>query len=189
MKGHNMAKGAEVFLYGAIPTLPIIFCKNEDTAILVQVAMHSHLTHEPPVVVLDEWPEGVGHNAVVLTPLDVLGTTEKPSFSIDTVGALNPSTQKALSAAIRIASSGKQVTIRDLSTAVHGEDSRSSKRQIAHELARLEEAGLIMRVDERGPYKLLFGRWKYDAAAAKAAGIEITEYSETGIKIPKDKRG
>jgi len=150
MKGHNMAKGAEVFLYGAIPTLPIIFCKNEDTAILVQVAMHSHLTHEPPVVVLDEWPEGVGHNAVVLTPLDVLGTTEKPSFSIDTVGALNPSTQKALSAAIRIASSGKQ---------------------------------------ERGPYKLLFGRWKYDAAAAKAAGIEITEYSETGIKIPKDKRG
>jgi hypothetical protein len=181
-------KGPEAFLYGAIPAAPIIFCKNEDAAILIQAAMHTHLTHEPPVVVLEEWPEEVEHNAVVLTPLDVLGTTEKPSFGIDTVAELEPPTQKVLNAAIRLAITGKQVSIRNLSTAVHGDDKISSKRQISHQLARLEEAGLIRRVEERGPYKLLFGRWRYDAAAAKAAGIEITEYDDYGMKVPKDKK-
>jgi len=74
---------------------------------------------------------------------------------------------------IRLASAGEQPEVRSIAAAAYGQGDITSKRKVVTCLHELEKAGFIARVHERGPWKLLFGRWRPDAAAAKAAGIAI----------------
>jgi len=163
----------EILLAGIISEVPIIVCKNDDAAMLIQAWSHTHLTHRPAVIVAEEWPEDADYEAVVVTPLHVLGSTEKPDFSIKVVKDLSPTARDVLNAMIRLASAGEQPEVRSIAAAAYGQGDITSKRKVVTCLHELEKAGLIARVHERGPWKLLFGRWRPDAAAAKAAGIAI----------------
>lgn len=167
---------ADPIILGAIPLAPVILCKTEEAATMIQVALHTHLTHEPPVIVPEVWPEGARSNAYVITPLEILG--EQPpdmNFRIDKVATLKKSTQEVLNVMIRLASSSQRLTIRNITVAMHGLGDVSSKRKVDYAIRELEAAGLVQRGEERQPYKLTFGRWRMDAGTAKAAGLEITE--------------
>jgi len=159
----------EILLGGAITDLPVIFCRNEEVAIYLQSWMHTHLTKEPPITVLDDWPDGVEAGALAVTPIHVLSSRNPLTFRINIVPKLKEDTKKVLNAAIRLSIAGKECSVRNLAAASFGTTARSSKRQIDYALRELEENGLIMRVDERTPPKLTFGRWRPDPAAAKAA--------------------
>jgi len=174
----KMKKAPEVLLAGVITNAPTIVCKNEEVAMLIQSWIHTNVTHRPPVMVAEEWPDDAGYDAVTVTPLHVLGTTEKPDFSMKAVPNLSPRAGVVLNAMIRIAATGDQPGVRNTAAAVYGNDGLGSKRQVINCIGELEKAGLIARVYERGPWKLLFGRWRPDAAAARAAGIEIEDRKE-----------
>lgn len=158
-----------LYLKGFIPQKPTILCKDEDTAILIQTELHNHLTHEPAVIVEGNWPEDSHISAVVVTPLVVLGQSEKSDFRVKAALELKDSTKNVLNAMTRLAMSGTMPNVRNLSTATG-----QSKRQIGYAIKQLAEAGLIARDDERH-IRILFGRWRPDRAAARAAGIEIED--------------
>lgn len=165
----NIARG----ISGMIPTVPIILCKTEDAAVLVQSALHSHVVHTPAVLVLDPWPD-IPQNALVVTPLEVFGAEPlEMDFRIN--ANLSEVTRKVLNAMIRLARTNKTLSIRNITAAVYGKEDISSKRKVEYQLRKLKEAGLIIR-QERGPVRLLFGKWSPDAGTAKAAGIDITQF-------------
>ena len=167
---------AEVFLAGGFSSAPVIVCRNEDIAIYIQSWMHTHLTKDPPVTVATKWPKLLEADAIAVTPIHILGTENPLSFRINVVPDLKEDTQKVLTAAIRLSIVGKELSVRNLASATYGMANKSTKRQIDYALRELEEAGLLKRIDERSPMRLTIGRWRPDPAAAKAAGIEITEY-------------
>lgn len=165
----------KLFLSGVIPSVPHIVCRTESAASYIQGWVHTHLTHEPPVMVAEEWPTEIKCDAVAITPINVLGADIDPmaDFSIKTVEKLSNEAKRLLNIMIRSAMAGKQLPIRKLTAALYNDQRPYSKRKTVDFLKELEANRLIMRVHEGGPYKLLFGRWRPDAAAAKAAGLEI----------------
>jgi hypothetical protein len=166
----------DIFLAGGFSDVPIIVCRNEDVAIYIQSWMHTHLTKDPPVTVASKWPKDLTADALAITPIHVLGTENPLSFKIDMVPDLKVDTQKVLTAAIRLSMVGKDLSVRNLASATYGMINKSTKRQIDYALRELEEKGLLKRIDERAPMRLTIGRWRPDPAAARAAGIDITEY-------------
>lgn len=171
-----MTELAGVFLAGGFSDVPIILCRNEDVAIYIQSWMHTHLTKDPPVMVAKEWPKDLNVNAIAVTPLYILGTEDPLSFRINVVPDLKEDTQKVLTAMIRLSIVGKELSVRNLASATYGTANKSTKRQIDYAFRELQENGLIKRVGEHSPPILTIGRWRPDPSAAKAAGIDITEY-------------
>ena len=164
----------KLFLSGTISEAPYILCKTEAAANYLKAWMHTYLTREPPIVVVSEWPTEIRCEAVAVTPIHVLGSNTEPmDFSIKAVGDLGSKPKQLLNIMIRKAMAGEQPTIRSMTAAMYHDQKPYSKRKTVEYLKELENAGLIRRANEREPFKLLFGRWRPDSAAAKAAGIEI----------------
>ena len=159
-------------IFGMVPSSPVILCRTDETETILRHSLHNHLAKIPPIAVAENWPENIFENAVVVTPLTILGVDEEIDFSIPVVSELSERAQIVLRKMITLARTGHSLSIRSLSRT----DPGMSKRTIGIAYKELEEAGLIMRQGEAIAPILLFGRWKPDAAAAQAAGIEIKRY-------------
>jgi hypothetical protein len=171
LTGKEMEK---ILLSGSIPQVPIIVCKNDDVATVVQLGLHDDVSNAPTVIVAQSWPDEVDSNAVVITPLRVLGAeASKSSFSIKT--ELSEKARQCLNVAQRLAMSNEDISIRSLARGMYQDDGRATRRVVDHCVRELEQKGLIQK---RGMgaalhLKLLTGRWRPDATFAKANGIEI----------------
>ena len=154
---------------------------TEEAATFVQMWIHTHLTHEPRVVVPEKWPKGLSQNALVVLPLEVAyPNIPRWGFSI-MPGKLSDDARKALNVLIRLKMADQTISTRNLAAALYNEDSHSSRRRADYMMRELEEAGILRRVTDgkigrASPWHLVIGRWRPDTAAAKAAGIEVREY-------------
>jgi len=157
-------------LLGSIPTIPIILCKNLQTSQIVSAALHQHMTSYPDIMILDDWPD-TEENALVVTPLVVLGTNQVSDFSIPITEKLSSNTRKVLNACIQLETRGELLSVRNIAKAT-GLTTRIADVAISE----LVENKLAIRQGDYKPVRLTFGRWSIDAAVAKAHGIEITEY-------------
>jgi len=164
-----------------ISEVPLILCRDEDTAMIIQAALHSHLTREPPVMVVgeEEWPEKMQCSAALITPIQILGSGEPKSFSLPDIERLTKSTKKVLSSIMRykMANDGKFPPIRWIAAAAFGEDTPLSKRGVRNAIKELERAKFLFRPDEQTiDYRTNFGRWRPDPSIARSAGLEVEEY-------------
>ena len=162
---------AKVLLSGAIPDSAYVLCKDESAALAVRMALHEDWGRKPPVIVSEEWPDGWHVNAVVVTPIKVLGTEGITSFGIVGDEELAEEERKVLNAYIRIcmANAGTHVSYRDMSEATD-----MNRRTVQAILRTLVEKGVGTMAYGKG-FSLDIGRWRPDAAKAKAFGLKIEE--------------
>jgi hypothetical protein len=170
--GGRMKKGVQTILKGIIPDLPIIVCKDRKAEMLVRTHIHEDWAHEPPVFVLDEWPEGWTTNIAVITPIHVLGTEAVTSFGIVGDMEISDTARRVLNAYINLCrtSVGPKVAYRDMAKAT-GMD----RRVVQAAVKELAEAGIGEYKYQQG-FSLDVMSCRPDANKARAAGIEIKEY-------------
>jgi len=167
----------DVIAHGAIPDIPIIFCRNGDVAMMLQIWVNDYLANRPTITVLEQWPEEYSHiHALVVTPLSIIGAEPTDSdFTIDIIPELTPDAQACLNAMVRLSIAGIRTSCREIAAAAYGNTSLSSVRIVDFAIRELEMRGLVSKPGDRRPAKLNFGRWKYDAITAQSAGIKITK--------------
>lgn len=157
---------------GVIPQPPTILVRDEKIEQMVRGALHRDFSRMPAVIVYHEWPEDWRCGAVVITPINVIGTEGITSFGIKGSQPLTDRERGVLDAYIRIkrASGGGHVAYRDIAITLN-----TNRRDISYALKGLEKKniGVIRQV---GGFELDIGVWRPDAAKARALGIEITEY-------------
>lgn len=161
-----------MLLSGMIPQPPYILVRDEKAAVMVQAALHEDWSREPPVIIAEEWPENFNVNAVVVTPINVIGTEGTTSFSIVGDGQISARARTVLDAYMRLkkARGGGSVSYRDLSAATG-----LSRRIVTNSLKDLEECGAGINRDMHG-FSLDIGTWTPDANKARAIGVEIKEW-------------
>jgi hypothetical protein len=120
---------------------------------------------------MDEWPDDWHVNAVLVTPLMILGTEGITSFSIEGDSEITPEERKVLNAYIRICmhNTGSHVAYREL-----GEATGMNRRTITGHLRGLAKKGVGTIRYGKG-FVLDIGRWRPDAAKARAFGLKIEE--------------
>ena len=167
-----MKKGAQVIMKGLVPEPPIIVCRDHAAEHLVRTNLHQDWSKEPPVFVLDEWPEGWTTNIAVITPIHVLGTEAVTSFGIVGDMEISDEAREILNAYINLCrtSIGPKVTYRDIVRAT-GKD----RRTVQMAVRELADAGIGTYKFNDG-YSLDIMNCRPDANKARAAGIEIKEY-------------
>jgi len=121
------------------------------------------------VIVPGEWPEKWNFNAVVVTPITILGSEKIRSFSIE--ANISDTTSKILNAylSISMAQGGGTVSFRQLARATN-----LSRRSIYNAVKELQALGIIRR--GISTFEVDIGSWRPDPVKAKALGIEIKEY-------------
>lgn len=139
---------------------------------MVQSVLHEDWSRKPPVIIAEEWPESFNVNAVVVTPISVIGTEGITSFSIVGDGEISNKTRAVLDAYMRLkrAQGGGSVTYRDLSAATG-----LNRRHVTNALKELERRGAGISRQGRG-FSLDIGTWTPDANKARAIGVEIKEW-------------
>lgn len=160
----------DVLLMGAIPMLPVILCKDEKTQLVVNYNLHEDWARKPATHIPDEWPDEWEANAVVMTPLKVIGTKKMTSFAIK--GEISDRARKLLDAYIMICrvKAGPHVAYRELTKATN-----MDRREITALIKELVEAGIGTYKYSKG-FSLDIGTWRPDAAKAKQANLEIREF-------------
>jgi hypothetical protein len=162
---------ANVLLSGAVPEPSFIMVKDEYAELIVRGNLHEEWGRKPPVFIVEDWPENWHVNAVVVTPLNILGTEGITSFAIIGDEELTEEERKVLNAYIRVCmtSAGSHVNYRDMTNATG-----LNRRTITKTLRDLVEKGVGTMRTGRG-FSLDIGRWRPDAAKAKAFGLKIEE--------------
>lgn len=137
---------------------------------MVQSSLHKDWAEQPPVAVVDKWPEDWTAGAVVIIPMKVLGTEGLTSFSIK--GNITEDARKVLNGYINLcrSSGGAKVSYRDLAQAT-GFD----RRTIGMVLKELVDNNIGVYKYGKG-FWLDIGTWRPDAAKAREMGIDIKEY-------------
>lgn len=161
-----------VLLSGAIPEPPLILCRDEGAQLVVMHNLHKEWARKPPTYIPEEWPEGWRHvNAVVITPINVLGVDRTTSFSIEGDEQLTEEERKVLTTYIRVCmtSAGTHVAYKDIVNAAG-----MNRRTVTACLRGLAEKGIGTYKYGQG-FALDIGRWRPDAAKARAIGIKIEE--------------
>lgn len=155
-----------------IPQPPYILCSDEKAANMVRAAIHEDWARQPPVVVAEEWPCDWEVNAVVVTPINVIGTEGYTSFSIDGDFELSDRARKVLNAYINLmrAKGGGNVSYREIGNAIG-----FNRRKVTSAIRELEEAG-VGSVKGRNGFSVDIGSWRPDSNKARAIGLKITEY-------------
>lgn len=165
---------SEIALSGAIPEPPVILCRDENAHIMVMHALHKDWARIPTVSILEEWPgEWDTVNAVVCTPIHVLGTEKAVSFEILGDEEITDDERTVLNAYLTIMRTGTSIgraRYRDLVVAT-GFD----RRKVGKCARSLAEKGIGTYKYGDG-YKLDIGKFVVDPAKAKALGINIKEY-------------
>jgi hypothetical protein len=135
--------------------------------------LHEEWARRPSIVVLDEWPEEWRYvNAVVMTPIRVLGAEHPTSFAIIGDEKLTEEERSVLDTYIRLKRSGITggITYRDLTTSM-GIDRRTVQKVVKS----IADKGIGTYKFKEG-FRLNIGKWVLDAEKAKAMGINIKEY-------------
>lgn len=158
-------------MMGAIPQPPVILVKDDKAALIVRRALHKDWAQEPPVIVTEDWPEDWHVNAVVLTPLRVIGTEWVTSFSIS--GDISDRARTVLNTYINLkrAKSGGHISYRDIGNAAN-----LDRRQVGNILKELVDAGIGVSRDKVG-FSLDIGSWRPDANKAREQGLTIEEWT------------
>lgn len=162
-----------VLLKGSIPEPPVIFCRDDEAQLLVLQALHEDWSRKPSVTILDEWPEEWQYvNAVVVTPLLVLGTEKPVSFSIIGDEQITEEERYLLNTYINLMRTtlANRVPYRDLAAATG-----MNRRTITALVKSLADKGIGTYKFREG-FSLDIGRFVLDNERAKAAGINIKEY-------------
>ena len=164
-------KEAKVLLSGAIAEPSFILVKDEYAELVVRANLHEDWSRTPGVFIADEWPDTWHVNAVVVTPLNILGTEGVTSFAIMGDEELSDGERKILNAYIRICmtSAGSHVSYRNMAV-----ETGMDRRTVQSILRGLTEKGVGVMKYGKG-FSLPIGRWKPDAAKAKAFGLKIEE--------------
>jgi len=165
---------SEITLSGMIPEPPVILCRDEHAHTMVTHALHKDWSRIPTVSILEEWPEEWSTvNAVVCTPLHVLGTERAASFEIVGDEEVTEDERKVLNAYITIMLTGHSIgraKYRDL-VATTG----FNRRTIQVLVRSLAEKGIGNYRFNDG-YRLDIGKFVLDPEKAKALGIKIKEH-------------
>ena len=158
-------------MMGVIPQPPVILVKDEKAAMIARKGLYEDWSRVPPVIVADNWPEDWHVNAVVLTPLNIIGTEWVTSFSIS--GDISENARKVLNAYINLkrATSGGEVSYRLLGTSTN-----LDRRQITNAVKELTDAGIGTKRVREG-FNLDIGSWRPDANKARQFGLEIEEWT------------
>lgn len=163
----------KVRLSGVIPEPPVILCRDDDAQLLVMHNLHEDYARTPPTMILEEWPDlWKGVNAVVVTPIRILGAEKATSFSIVGDAELTENEREVLDAYIKLMRSGMvgKARYRDIATATN-----MNRRTIGAALKSLSEKGIGVYRYREG-YTLDIFKLVMDAEKAKAIGINIREY-------------
>lgn len=164
---------SKALLLGMIPQPPYILVRDEGSAVMIQAALHKDWSRTPPVIVADDWPDDMETNAVVVTPLHVLGSEGVTSFSIVGDGQISENARKVLDACIRLkrAQGGGHISYRDIASATN-----LNRRTVSKALNELEKLNVGVR-KQQYYFSLDIGRWLPDANKARALGVEIKEFT------------
>jgi len=163
----------KVMLKGVIPEPPVIFCRDEQAQLLVMHSLHEDWSKRPTISILDEWPdEWANTNAVVVTPILVLGAEKTVSFSIVGDQEVTEEEREILNAYISIMRSGRigRATYRDI-----GQATGHNRRMVQRVVKNLAEKGIGTYKFNDG-FKLDIFKLVLDNEKAKALGINIKEY-------------
>ncbi len=164
---------SEINLAGVIPTPPVILCRDDHAQLLVMHNLHEDYARMPDTMILKEWPETWRDvNAVVVTPIRVLGAEKATSFSILGDEELTEHERMVLDAYIKLMRAGMigKARYRDIATATN-----MNRRTIGAALKSLSDKGIGVYRFREG-YSLDIFKLVLDAEKAKAAGINIKEY-------------
>jgi len=152
-------------LAGAIPTCPVILCRDDDAAIILKGNLRTYIGNIPTIMVVDDWPD-IEEVAVIVTPLHILGSDVVESFPLNY--ELSDTAEKVLREIIRhkLASDGEIPTLREIGAAID-----ITTRAVTVALKEIEEAGLLYRTGDCGAYRTKMGKWRPDETLAKLADL------------------
>ena len=158
---------------GAVPDSPFILCRDEKVMNLVMGALHKDWARVPPVLVADEWPEDIDGGAVVVTPLNIIGTDSVTSFAI--TGGEDGFTENErylLNSYIqqKMASGGKRIAYRDMCAFTGW-----NRRTVSKVVKSLGDKGVGIMTMKDG-FEIDIGTWRPDASKAQALGLDIEQY-------------